>query len=651
MPVMKMSAAFKRRTHEAQAPAHGNGEVVSLDDQRTKAHLRHKWGELIAENGMAVLIHAMKLCGASAKQANVVVREGESHTVSSLDPLANADEWIESQLHSVETTRKIMALAAQGLQAMRENAPNLPGRPLAIAPSVERCSAAPQWLESPERTPALVWRDLKGLQWAAVPNPLSLEVMRWLIHDCGTSQVWLQCLSAELERKRPKRAMAVERVPALDGRDRVISWLAESQAIGGVSDIHMYIQRTDGGPVGRVLYRQYGQVVKELPDISLEHFLSAQRALLTLSERTEGDTPYETYDKQILLPIGNGEKFTGRLNMVPYRHEDNGETWYTTAIRVLASDTQQARTIKEVVGEHDIKRAHDLLDINSGLVIVSGPTGSGKTTLLASLLSAVYVERPGQRLITVEDPIEIYISGAVQIEVREQQGLTFAKILQSLLRQDPDVLLVGEVRDPEVAQIALRVGVSGHTVYTTIHAPFATTVAMRMTTLEIPPDQLAATLRRSTSQRLLTGSCPKCSPTRPIEKEPQYEALAQAIKQATGLTTLPDVIIEQPQGDPACPACEGEYAPRRLLFETLDWSALPTSAFHKAESHWWNEALTAGRLVPMWYRACAKLLRREISCSAFLNSNSFGSQPPYLERQGAEVNSLLREALLEEAQL
>ncbi|MYI35504.1 MAG: hypothetical protein F4118_03630, partial [Acidimicrobiaceae bacterium] len=299
----------------------------------------------------------------------------------------------------------------------------------------------------------------------------------------------------------------------------------------------------------------------------------------------------------------------------------------------------------------DIRRARDLLDVDAGMVIVSGPTGSGKTTLLAALLSAAYIERPGQRLLTVEDPVEVPIAGSVQFAVEERQKLDFDMILRSLLRQDPDILLVGEVRDAEVADIASRLAVSGHTVFTTCHASYAATVALRMQSMKMHPDHLAATLRWSTSQRLLTGCCPDCSPGQTLPKghSDTYGSLFDTIREVTGFSELPDVVVNQPDADPACRTCGGRYAPRRLILETLNWSSLPPLATARPENEWWNDALDAGKLIPMWYRAVACLLRREISVGAFIEK--FSSEPPHQGLISEQNRIRLREFTLREAGL
>lgn len=629
---------------------------AAASEKPGKAPTRHRWGELITAHGLQTLVGVMRACGAGKDQVNYLLRDSRSGVVSALDPLGQIEIWLGTQLRDPGLCRRILAGALQCLQALRSHAPlELTMQPLVEMPRGAECAEPPQWHEF-ERHSVLIWKDREGLQWAAAGNPLSLAMWRWLKETTRTeeSNLWLRCLGHELEKTRPVGYVELhtETQVGMSGKERVMGWLLESRMKGGVSDIHIRVQLTDNKPVGQVTYRHLGMCVKELPDIPIEQFLAAQRYLLILAKRTDSETLYVPYDRQIRLELSSGDEFSGRLSMVPYYWDpdDPSVAWYSTVIRVL-SGKQEVKTLDQVVGPQDIRRARDLLDVDAGMVIVSGPTGSGKTTLLAALLSAAYIERPGQRLLTVEDPVEVPIAGSVQFAVEERQKLDFDMILRSLLRQDPDILLVGEVRDAEVADIASRLAVSGHTVFTTCHASYAATVALRMQSMKMHPDHLAATLRWSTSQRLLTGCCPDCSPgaSPPKGRSDIYGSLFDTIRDVTGLSEMPDLVVNQPDADPACRNCRGRYAPRRLILETLNWSSLPPLATARPENEWWNDALDAGKLIPMWYRAVACLLRREVSVSAFIEK--FSSEPPHQGLISEQNRVRLRKFTLREAGL
>jgi type II secretory ATPase GspE/PulE/Tfp pilus assembly ATPase PilB-like protein len=150
-----------------------------------------------------------------------------------------------------------------------------------------------------------------------------------------------------------------------------------------------------------------------------------------------------------------------------------------------------------------------ILDAPHGLVAVAGPTGSGKTTTLHALLGRL--RRPGVHVVSIEDPVEVEAPGVRQVQVDEAAGVTFAAGLRSILRHDPDVILVGETRDPETAALAARAALTGHLVLTTVHAPDAPSVALRLRDLGVPARLLASVLRGVVAQRLVRRPCAACA--------------------------------------------------------------------------------------------------------------------------------------------
>ena len=143
-----------------------------------------------------------------------------------------------------------------------------------------------------------------------------------------------------------------------------------------------------------------------------------------------------------------------------------------------------------------------------GLLLVTGPTGSGKSTTLYTCLNLL--NESGTNICTVEDPVEYKFRGLNQVQVKSQIGLTFAAALRAFLRQDPDIIMVGEVRDPETAQICLRAALTGHLVLSTIHTNDALGAIMRLRDMGIEPFLLASTLRAVQAQRLMRRLCPEC---------------------------------------------------------------------------------------------------------------------------------------------
>jgi general secretion pathway protein E len=144
-----------------------------------------------------------------------------------------------------------------------------------------------------------------------------------------------------------------------------------------------------------------------------------------------------------------------------------------------------------------------------GMILVTGPTGSGKTTTLYAAISEI--NHGHDKIITIEDPVEYQLPGVLQIPVNEKKGLTFARGLRSILRHDPDKIMVGEIRDPETAQIAVQAALTGHLVFTTVHANNVLDVLGRFTHMGIDPYSFVAALNGILAQRLVRVNCPHCS--------------------------------------------------------------------------------------------------------------------------------------------
>ncbi|MCS7033336.1 MAG: ATPase, T2SS/T4P/T4SS family [Phycisphaerae bacterium] len=196
------------------------------------------------------------------------------------------------------------------------------------------------------------------------------------------------------------------------------------------------------------------------------------------------------------------------------------------------------------------------IESESGMVLVSGPTGSGKTTTLYSLVRSIDTGR--RNVITIEDPVEIQIDGITQIPVDEESGKTFSALLRMTLRQDPDVILVGEIRDAETARIAMQASITGHLVFSTVHTKDAIGSIFRLLDLGVEPYLVAQGLHLVVAQRLVRQLCPHCKRPEALTAE-QAKVLGPA---AEGVTRL-----YQPRG---CPRCLGTgFLGRRAFFELL----------------------------------------------------------------------------------
>jgi general secretion pathway protein E len=214
----------------------------------------------------------------------------------------------------------------------------------------------------------------------------------------------------------------------------------------------------------------------------------------------------------------------------------------------------------DVMGfDHDIiARIRRLASEPYGMVLVTGPTGSGKTTTLYAALSEI--NRGEDKIVTIEDPVEYQLAGVLQIPVNEKKGLTFARGLRSILRHDPDKIMVGEIRDAETAQIAVQAALTGHLVFTTVHANNVFDVIGRFLHMEVDPYNLVSALNGVVAQRLIRTLCPACKA--PTEPEPEALALADI----AGAVDL-DWHFHRAVG---CGTCRGTgYRGRRAIAELL----------------------------------------------------------------------------------
>lgn len=186
-------------------------------------------------------------------------------------------------------------------------------------------------------------------------------------------------------------------------------------------------------------------------------------------------------------------------------------------LRLLGSDASHLN-IGDLGFSHDQERDFvESLKKTKGIILISGPTGSGKTTTLYATLKILNTQR--KNILTVEDPVEYTLDGINQVQAKEDIGLGFAKVLKSFLRQDPDIIMLGEIRDEETAMIAVRLALTGHLVLSTIHTNSSWGTLSRLTDMGIPPYLLADTLVVSMAQRLVRKLCPHCKKEEPFDKD------------------------------------------------------------------------------------------------------------------------------------
>ncbi|CAG1771476.1 partial putative type II secretion system protein HxcR, partial [uncultured bacterium] len=213
--------------------------------------------------------------------------------------------------------------------------------------------------------------------------------------------------------------------------------------------------------------------------------------------------------------IVNGNRVDLRVSTLP---ASAGEK---VVIRILDSRSTVMTLDGLGLSPREQERIGGLLNLREGIVLVTGPTGSGKTTTLYSGLRLI--QQRGVNIVTVEDPVEYKLTGIVQVPVNEKAGLTFASALRSILRQDPDVVLVGEIRDRETATIATQASLTGHLVLSTLHTIDAASSVARLIDIGIEPFKIAAALKGAVAQRLLRRLCPHCRAAQDTPTDPKLQ--------------------------------------------------------------------------------------------------------------------------------
>lgn len=265
-------------------------------------------------------------------------------------------------------------------------------------------------------------------------------------------------------------------------------------------------------------------------------------------------------DGRVSLSLG-GRAIDVRISTLPSRYGER------VVMRLL--DKEQARLDLDDLGmpADMLERFKDALKQPNGIILVTGPTGSGKTTTLYGALTLLNDQ--SRNILTVEDPIEYGLDGVGQTQVNTKVGMTFATGLRAILRQDPDIVMVGEIRDAETAQIAVQASLTGHLVLSTVHTNSAAAAVTRLRDMGVEPFLLSSTLTAIVAQRLVRRLCPACRT--PYEPDARETA-------ALGLEHKPGLIFYRATG---CDACGGlGYSGRLGVYELIVMDAKLRSMVH-----------------------------------------------------------------------
>jgi type IV pilus assembly protein PilB len=249
----------------------------------------------------------------------------------------------------------------------------------------------------------------------------------------------------------------------------------------------------------RIRYRIDGNLTER--DNAPRRLLSPMLSRIKIMGSIDISEKRRPQDGRIKMSI-QGKHFDLRVSMLPSVHGQS-------AVMRILDRTNIMVGIRDLgFSEDNYARFQTIIKRPNGIFLVTGPTGSGKTTTLYAALNEL--NRPDRKIITAEDPVEYYLPGINQVEVRHNIGLNFARIIRAMLRQAPNIILVGEIRDKETAEIAVQASLTGHLVFSTLHTNDAPSAVTRLVDIGVPPFLIASSVIAIMGQRLVRVNCPKC---------------------------------------------------------------------------------------------------------------------------------------------
>ncbi len=314
----------------------------------------------------------------------------------------------------------------------------------------------------------------------------------------------------------------------------------------------------------RVRYRIDGVLVER--DSPPKRLLSAMMSRIKIMGSIDISEKRRPQDGRIKFHMA-GKHYDLRVSIIPTNHGQGA------CLRILDRANIQVNIRDLGFSEEDYARFQQIIKRPNGIFLVTGPTGSGKTTTLYSALNEL--NRPDRKIITAEDPVEYYLPGINQVEVKHNIGLNFARIIRAMLRQAPNIILVGEIRDVETAEIAIQASLTGHLVFSTLHTNDAPSAITRLIDVGVQPFLVASSLIAVMAQRLVRMICPKC-------KEPDMPPKAEL--QAAGISPEQAATATFMRGR-GCANCNHTgYRGRRGIFEMKKMSGAVREMTFKRES-------------------------------------------------------------------
>ena len=388
----------------------------------------------------------------------------------------------------------------------------------------------------------------------AMPSAIQEAIERYYHIDSSVNEVINSIISSEDELvvstvTEDEKAQAIDDlIKESEGRPivRLTNWLLHRAIEERASDIHIEPQYKD--LIVRLRVDGLLHEMQRLPKWTQSAVVSRLKVLSNL-DIAEKRLPQ---DGRLMVEIA-GRRVDMRVSTLPTTHGEK-------MVMRIVDQGHSMRVLDDVgLGVEDRGRIEAYLARPHGIIIVTGPTGSGKSTLLYAALRQL--QTVTKNIVTVEDPVEYQIPGINQVQVDEKAKKTFPGALRAILRQDPDVIMIGEIRDKETAQIAFRASVTGHLVLSTVHTNDAPGAVTRLVDLGLEPYMVASSLIGVVSMRLVRTVCPKCRET--------YEVSAASLNRL-GAQGAAEGSLQLTRGK-GCPACRNTgYLGRTGIYETLE---------------------------------------------------------------------------------
>lgn len=367
---------------------------------------------------------------------------------------------------------------------------------------------------------------------------------------------------------------------------RLVDALIRCAALSRASDVHL--DPYQNGVKIRLRVDGVLRDVREIPKAIHDEVISRIKILCGLrtdEHQAAQDGRFRLSEEDLNVDV--------RVSIVPTYHGENA------VLRLLADNAEEYTLETLGFTKENQEKLLRAIEKPYGMILATGPTGSGKTTTLYTLVKML--NKPGVSIITIEDPIEYSIKGINQIQVNGRTGLTFVNGLRSMLRQDPNIIMVGEIRDQETAGLAVNTALTGHLVLSTLHTNDAPTTLPRLLDMKVEPYLIASTVNIAIGQRLVRRICEHCKEERPLS-DAEAKSLSEVIP---GMRFKPNAVFYTGKG---CEKCGGTgYHGRAGIHEVMEIdTAIMEAILRKASASELRKIAIERGMVPMVVDGFAK---------------------------------------------